>query len=122
MTNVEKIQEYQRQCNGTNQWYRHPLMGMLYTDGVKLIAEECGAYWLIDAIASYQSKLQGEDFQLWILERNAVGDWILACYTDSPETGKRLVRQQIRYSDFPEALLPLKLYVENNTLYLPEER
>ena len=38
---------------GTSQYYRHNL-GLLYTDGVKYVADRGGAYWLIDAIASWQ--------------------------------------------------------------------
>lgn len=39
---------------GTEHWYKHWLGGLLYTDGVKYVADQAGAYWLIDAIASYQ--------------------------------------------------------------------
>jgi len=58
---------------GTEQWYQH-FTGLLYTDGVKYVADTAGAYWLIDAIASYQHEPQVkrnrrlQEFQLWVLE------------------------------------------------------
>ena len=44
-----------RQFTGTEKWYRHPFVRtVLYTDGVKYVAEQGGAYWLIDDIAFAQ--------------------------------------------------------------------
>ena len=39
---------------GTENYYQHRLSGLVYTDGVKFVAEHCEAYWLIDAIGSFQ--------------------------------------------------------------------
>jgi hypothetical protein len=57
---------------GSEQFYRHSMVkNFTYTEGVKYLAEEAEAYWLIDAIASYQPKLQKIEmaryFQLWYL-------------------------------------------------------
>lgn len=43
--------------NGTGLYYRYQLSKMLYTEGVKELAEGCEAYWLIDLIMSYQKEL-----------------------------------------------------------------
>ncbi len=40
------------QFTGTEQYYKH-LGGLVYTDGVKYLAEKAGSYWLLDIIASY---------------------------------------------------------------------
>jgi hypothetical protein len=32
---------------GTNQYYRHWAMRLVYTDGVKYIADDADAYWLL---------------------------------------------------------------------------
>lgn len=108
---------------GTTQWYRSPL-GLLYTDGIKYLADEAGAYWLIDAIASYQPKLRRKpglaEFQVWILNRNTEDTGpaaVLLCYDDMP--GKVQIRQEIEYTEFP--LDRIKLCVENNVLLLPSE-
>jgi hypothetical protein len=99
------------QFSGSEYYYKH-FTGLLYTDGVQYLAETFGAYWLIDAIASYARK---EPFQLWELavhENSAT----LTCREDS---GLRpVVTQEIEYTDFPENI---KLYVSNNVLMLPRE-
>jgi len=107
---------------GTEEWHRHP-SGLLYTDGVKYVAENGGAYWLIDAVASYQGEpalalTELQEFQLWELavdrERNSA---VLTCRAD---TGRKpVVRQEIEYTDFP--LDEIKLYVECGVLLLPSE-
>lgn len=117
------------QFSCTEQWYRHPLCRrLIYTDGVKYVAENGGgqgAYWLIDAIASYQGskELKGEEFQIWELtvdlEKKTC---VLTCRAD---TGlPALVTQEIEYTDFD---LPyIKFYCEGTeeqmTLCLPAER
>lgn len=51
---------------GTEQYHKLSLFGkFLCTDGVKFVADEGKAYWLIDAIASYMRK---EEFQVWELK------------------------------------------------------
>lgn len=39
------------QFSGTENWYRHAMSTMLYTDGVKYFAETAGAYWFVDMAA-----------------------------------------------------------------------
>lgn len=102
------------QFSGTEKWYRHPLVRfVLYTDGVKYVAEEGGAYWLIDAIASYQNEPRIkknerlQQFQLWELNVKD-GSAILTCRPDSGE--KAVVTQIIEHTDFP--LVKIKFYVE----------
>jgi hypothetical protein len=88
---------------GSCEFYRHPLGGMLFTDGVHYLAEEAGAFWLIDVVASFQTtrKLRADSFQLWRLERHAKnpeGAIVTARHdTDSPV----VARQVIEYTDFP---------------------
>jgi hypothetical protein len=41
-----------RQFTGSEQWYRHGLVrSVLFTDGAKYVADQGGAYWLLDEIA-----------------------------------------------------------------------
>lgn len=43
-----------QQFTGSTNRYRHSLnRTVVYSDGVQYLAENAGAYWLIDAIASY---------------------------------------------------------------------
>ena len=98
---------------GTTQYFKHWLPGLVYTDGVKYLAETGGAYWLINAIASYRRQ---EQFQVWTLtvaDRSAV-------LTMVEDTGQpEIVRQEIEYTDFP--LDEITLYLIDGVLLLTSE-
>ncbi len=127
MTKITTPNEFEAalaQFIGTEQYYRHWTGHILYTDGVKFLADEAGAYWLIDAIASYQHRIGSsshyaglQGFQLWTLTRNKGDRAVLTCQADSNQPV--LVTQEIEYTDFP--LPAIKLYVEGNVLLLPSE-
>ena len=110
---------------GTTQWYKGTL-GLLFTDGIHFLAEQAGAHWLIDVVASYQPQLNRNprlaDFQLWQIRRtkgkNPAGVTV-TCRGDSDEPP--VVTQYIPYSDFPESLLPLEWYVEGGVMLLKSE-
>ena len=107
------------QFTGTTQWYRHALArGILYTEGVRFIAERAGAYWLIDEIALAQSAapaLSGEEFQTWTLIVDA-NTAVLRC---DDGNGKVLLEKRIDYTDFPEP--GIKLYFTDGVIMLPGE-
>ena len=76
----EQVKEFRRNLSyftGTEQWTRYACLCphiVLLTDGVLYVAEHGGeddnsAYWLIDAIASYQGEaaLKHHAFQVWKL-------------------------------------------------------
>lgn len=100
---------------GTENYYKN-FLGLVYTDGLKYVAEEAGAYWLIDAIASYQADLKKHEFQSWTLKQNPDKSWTLKA-TDGND--RVLVKQEIEFSDFP--IGQISLYVSNNVLMLPSE-
>lgn len=105
------------QLTGSEHHYIHWTKLLKYTDGVKFIAEKYGAYWLVDAISSYQP-VQGkglEDFQLWRLKVRG-SRAILTCRGDSDQPA--IITQKIEYTDFPESI---RFYVENGVLLLPGE-
>lgn len=121
----QEIEAQLAHCYGSENWYRHGLVrGVLYTDGVKLMAELCGAYWLVDAIASYQidPKIHRacEGMQFWTLKKNGPNA-VLTCRRDSGEPA--LVRQEFALTDFP--FDEFKLYVEGEPgqqiILLPSE-
>jgi len=99
---------------GTEHYYRHWLNRFVYTDGVKYLAERAGAFWLIDAIASYGRK---EPFQLWELAKHENKTATLTMKEDSDRPV--LVRQTIKWTDFP--LDSIKLYLIDGVLLLPSE-
>ena len=104
---------------GTTTWYRHWMHSLItYTDGVKYMADEGGAHWLIDEIVFAQAKVEvaKEDFQSWMLVVHTNGSATLTC-TDGDENV--VFTKQISYTDFP--LPDIILYYANKTLYLPSE-
>jgi len=102
---------------GSTIVYRHWSKFFVYTEGTKYLAEQAGAYWLIDAIASYQPQFQSVSFQVWDL---LVQDNKQAVLTMQEDEGEPvLVRQPIQYTDF--ALNTVRLFVVNKVLMLPGE-
>ena len=84
---------------------------IVYTEGVKALAEAAGAYWLIDLIVSHQPKVlrtspRLQDFQLWQLSVSK-GRGVATCREDS--NVDPCVTQRMS-TDFP--LDSIKLYVE----------
>ena len=72
MLKTDTLEEDLMQFSGTENYHKH-FLGLLMTDGVKYMADnggEFGAYWLIDAIGSYQKSLKKCEFQLWELVVN----------------------------------------------------
>jgi hypothetical protein len=117
--NPNTIESELAQFTGTTQYFRHWLGGLIYTDGVQHLAERAGAYWLIDAIASWQPQASRakEEFQHWELNVHDDRSADLTARRDSGEP--TIVHQKIEYTDFP--LKTITLYLEGNVLLLPTE-
>ena len=121
---AEELEQFIAFRNGCDQVFRHWL-GFKYTDGVKYVADQAGAHWLIDAIGSYQpsSKLRSnprlQEFQLWELKVDLEAKTAVLTLREDTDA-KPTVTQKIEYTNFP--LPSLKLYLENGLLLLPCER
>jgi len=108
---------------GSAEAYRHWTKRLVYTEGVQYMAEHGGAYWLIDAVASYQpdkritSRPDLVDFQLWQLAVAQDKSAVLTMRGDSDQPA--VITQEIPFTDFP--LTQIKFYVCNGTLMLPSE-
>lgn len=104
---------------GTENWYRHALVkNMLYTDGVKYVIETCGAYWLLDIIATeYFPNLEKFGGFLTI-EMKSLGSTGRITVTDGNEN--ILKKRSIAFTNFPTG--SVTFWMENNILYLPNER
>lgn len=117
---LQTLQADLAQYTGTVNYYRHPL-GLLYTDGVKGLAEAAGAFWLIDLVASHQPKARRYEslraFQLWRLTVSDDATATAACHADSNEPPA--ICQQIPFTDFPVGLF--ECYVINGVMLLKSE-
>lgn len=111
--------------------YRHSLVrAIIYSEGIKEMAEEHGAYWLIDAVASYYASPQMDKailadsrlelMQFWTLKAEG-GKATLTMNADSGEPN--VITQEIEFTDFPDG--EQRIWASNNgdgwTLFLPEE-
>ena len=104
---------------GSEQWYRHFLGKSLFTDGVKYVADQAGAYWLLDEIAINQTraKVRAEEFQVWVLKVDL--EKHKAVLTCDDGNGNVVFTKRIDYTDFP--LAEIKFYYTDGTLLLPSE-
>jgi hypothetical protein len=109
-----------RHFTGSKHWYRHALNpSVVFTDGAKYVADEGGAYWLLDEIAlaqRYEKAVAVEEFQVWTLTVNDDRTATLSC-EDGNETV--VFEKRIEFTDFPATWITL--WFANGTIYLPSE-
>ena len=112
---MKDLNEQFKAFYGTENYYKH--WKGVYTDGIKEMAEQFEAYWLIDVVFSYQDKkINLIPFQVW--EITSTGDKATVEMkedTDQPI----LVSQKIGFTDFPRGIF--KMYLIDNVLLLPSE-
>jgi hypothetical protein len=112
-----------KEFHGTTEYHKHLYPGrpaILLTDGCKYIRDQLNAYWLFDAILSYQADLYKRNikFQIWELKQLKFDlTWLLTCREDSNK--KFIIRQAIEFSDFP--LDYIKIWVIDKVALLPSE-
>ena len=106
------------QFTGTENYYKHGFGRLVVTDGVQYLAHQAKAFWLLDAIASYQAKhIAAIPFQIWELTVNDNKTAILTMKEDSD--CPVLVKQHIPYTDYP--MPKIKLWLVDRVLMLPTE-
>jgi hypothetical protein len=104
---------------GSENWFKHWLGKVLFTDGVKFVADSAGAYWLIDEIAINQTrpKVRAEEFQVWVLKVDLEKrKGVLTC---DDGNGSVVFSKKIQYTDFP--LPEIRFYCTNGVILLPSE-
>jgi hypothetical protein len=104
---------------GSENWYQHWLGKCLYTDGAKYVADQAGAYWLIDEIAINQTrpKVRAEEFQVWVLKVDLEKrKGVLSC---DDGNGSVVFSKKIEYTDFP--LPEIRFYCTDGVILLPSE-
>jgi len=103
---------------GTTKYYRHFTNLLVFTDGVKAMADRYGAYWLIDVVASYQTRpaVREKPFQIWEISS---GNRKAAVTMKEDDGEPAFVMQEIGFTDFPEGTL--KMYFTDGVLLLSSE-
>jgi hypothetical protein len=101
---------------GTTQYFTTMFPRLFHTDGATYLAEKCEAFWLLDAIGSYQPHIRKAErfkslrrFQVWRLKVNADKTALLTCQSDSDRPP--LITQKYEYTTFP--LESIELWVES---------
>lgn len=120
-----------RRFTGDLERYRHPFVRrVIYTPGVKFVAEHGGAYWLIDELAS---AIASTAFTRACREDPRIGEMHFWTLTVSEQTGELSARadsdvepfctKRIAYTDFPLGKIDIWAAYDGVhwTLYLPSE-
>ena len=111
MKSQDQIKFSLRQFTGSSTFTKFsPLFpNVVLTEGAEYLADECGAYWLMDMIASHiPSVPKDETFTIAQLTVNPMNKAFFTLADDSPAT-KIYANQSMSYTDFP--LDEVKLYV-----------
>jgi hypothetical protein len=107
------------QFTGSETWYQHGLMrSITFTDGAKYVADNGGAYWLLDEIALAQKfarAVKAEPFQVWKLTASS-NRGVLTC---DDGNGNIVYTKEIPFTDFP--LAEITFYFVDNVILLPSE-
>lgn len=119
------------QFTGDDIRYRHPLArNVLYTPGVRHLALAGGAYWLLDAIASYfgcpeMEQAMARDYRLremqfWKLKKT---DDRATLTAEADHGVTPFITQEIAFTDFPLDEVSVWAAFDGThwTLYLPSE-
>ena len=121
-----------RQFTGDLTRYRHWMnRRVIYTPGVKHLASQAEAYWLVDAIASHfggqemirasQRDMRLDSMQFWRLDVLDDHSAVLSARADAGE--EPFITRLIDYTDFPLNYVDIWAGYDGEhwTLYLPSE-
>ncbi|MEM9411296.1 MAG: DUF6876 family protein [Planctomycetota bacterium] len=128
-----RLNEELRQFTGDLVRYRHLLnRSVIYTPGVRHLAEETNAYWLIDAIASWISSPKFEEsvredsrisyLHFWKLDV-ALNNSTAVLHAEADSDVEPFIVQEIEFTDFPLNNISIWAGYDGThwTLYLPSE-
>ena len=110
---------------GTEHYYRYMGSRYTYTDGVKFVADNAEAYWLLDVVFTHcmaiaRNKNIPEDQKRLYVCNLLVNDAMnTALFTVSDGNYNDLARQEIEYTDFPAKTVTI--WVQNMVAMLPSE-
>ncbi|MEM6868759.1 MAG: DUF6876 family protein [Cyanobacteria bacterium P01_C01_bin.121] len=129
MLSPEQLQAELAHFTGTETIYRYRCGQRVlayYTDGVKYLADNAEAYWLLTEIVSVQSQpsFSSEPFQVWHLTVTEEQSATLVCEDGNDNV---VATKDIPFTDFP--LRKIRIWVEYGeveganmpTLLLPSE-
>ena len=102
------------QFTGTEQWWKHSLSDMTYTDGVRYFAKEAGCYWFLDIVGT-EVMPQGHEFAVVKLASKEGKATIVI----EDGNGNATWKKQIEFTDCPEG--NWSFYLIDTVMLLPSE-
>ena len=117
-----------KQFYGSEQFYKHGIIrSLIYTEGVKYLAETYSTYWFIDIVASYisevfkENKKSGDTMQIVGITVN--GDHTAHFYIKHDTYTREFIQQDLLYADLPMGTYEFYLNWNGNgyTLLLKSE-
>lgn len=114
----EKLKDALRNFTGTEGYLRYnPLLfpRLVLTDGAQFLAEEAGAYWLMDMVGSYLPEIPADEHFVLVRYAGTPGSSGLFSMTDDDPANQTYTRQSVEYSNFP--LDEIRLYLTRQEGY-----
>lgn len=120
MIDSTKLKTELEQFIGTEQYYYNPLYPVMrYTDGVKCLAEQAQAYWLLDIIGTeFHPKQVTGDYPSFLVIKLIVKDSKANIVLEDGDYNP-IIDKEIDFTDFPEGTWVLWLI--DGVLILPSE-
>lgn len=100
---------------GTDNYYKHPLSKLMYTDSVRDFCQEYGAYWTVDVVASYFHTIKKYPFLVVSFD---VVDGKCDFYAQEDTGLERVVEQYIPFTDLT---VSIKFYLIDSVLLFPSD-
>lgn len=111
----EDLKEALRDFTGSEQFTRYSPMlfpKLIITEGLKFLAEEAGAYWLLDVVGSHLPSVKD---RFAVVHLNRYGNRALFHITDDDPANITYCEQDIEFTDFP--LEEIKMYLSFDGTY-----
>ena len=102
---------------GTETWHRHPLnRSMLLTDGVVYFADQAGAWWFLDIVATEVMRFHRMKPFL-VIDLDVASDKAVIRVSDGNDAV--LFSRHIHFTDAPDGLW--RFYLTDSVMLLPSE-
>jgi hypothetical protein len=102
---------------GTENWHRHPInRSMLLTDGVVYFADQAGAWWFLDIVATEVMRFHRMKPFL-VIDLDVASDKADIRVSDGDDN--QIYRRHIHFTDAPNGLW--RFYLTDNVVLLPSE-
>jgi hypothetical protein len=123
-TQVNKIKAELQHFNGSETFYKIPLIGTRFTDGIKYLADNAECFWLVTDASVIAKSLMNKSYFVTVdfkrlseKEREESQCEALINYSDG--NGHIFETHKYHVTDFP--LDELRLFFIDGTLMLPSE-